>query len=140
MSLLGISGDLELLQGVPLVSAFSNSKKKKKLGIWDTLPSPQAAQQGGACSLQGPQLVSTSSRELIWLWLLPGSWSGLKSLWELCSSESSLQLGSALLRVTSAFSAYSGKEGPSGSDQCRGFPEALLSCFPTCLRSFPAKE
>lgn len=54
VSLLGVSGDFELLQGAPLVSAFSNSKR---LGIWGTLYSLQAAQQGGACPLQGPQLV-----------------------------------------------------------------------------------
>lgn len=55
------------------------------------------------------------------MWLLPGSWSGLKSLLELCSLESSLQRGSVLLRETSTFTAYSGKEGPSESDQFGDF-------------------
>ena len=37
----------------------------------------------------------------------------------------------------SAFIAYSGKEELSESGQFQGLPEAIFSCLPFCLRSFP---
>lgn len=38
---------------------------------------------------------------------------------------------------SAAFS--SGREGPSESHQFWGLPETILSCLPSCLRSFPAE-
>lgn len=61
MSLLGVSGDLELLQGVPLVSAFSNSKKS-----WDSGTHYPARRQ-----LNRVELVP--SRGHSWFQPLPGS-------------------------------------------------------------------
>jgi hypothetical protein len=47
------------------------------------------------------------------------------------------QLGSALLKLL-AFTADTGKRGPSESGQFQGVLEAVLSCLPSCLKMFPA--
>jgi hypothetical protein len=49
----------------------------QKLGTWSTLHRLQAVQQVGECPFQVTQLVEPSSR-LLGLFLLPGSWCGLK--------------------------------------------------------------
>lgn len=82
------SGDLQdhqLLKGSCVTKAHrSMGDSSQTLGTWSTLHSLQASQQVGQCPFQVTR-VDTSSRQLCWFLLLPGSWSGLRVF---CSSAS----------------------------------------------------
>jgi hypothetical protein len=47
-----------------------------------------------------------------------------------------LQLGYPSSEKVSAFIAYSGRKKPKESVPFQRLPEAVLSCLPSCLRSF----
>lgn len=51
-----------------------------------------------------------------------------------------MQFGSLISGGLSAFIDYCGREGPSESGQFQGLPGALLSCLPSCLRSFSVER
>lgn len=78
---------------------------------------------------------------------LPGSSPGFGFFWaaglvsescrQLWLSESLCRLLSFCLRGFLTFIAYSGKEGPG---QLQGIPDIILSCLPSCLKSFPVGQ
>ena len=106
----------------------SMGHSSQELGTWSTLLSLKLSR------LQSPfSKGSNLSREL--------GWPCFFQVW----AESSLQfspesLCSSVLLVLeglSAFISYAGWQGPSESDKFQELPGIILSCLPSCLRSFP---
>jgi hypothetical protein len=95
------------------------------MGTWSLLHSLQANQHVEESPCRCLSWSKTSSRQGCWFLLLPGSWSGIRVFFAL--SEKGL----------SAFVAYFDREGPGRSTQFQELPEAILSCLPSCLKSFP---
>lgn len=84
-----------------------------------TLQSLQAAQQAGMYPFRETGLLSRGCSFLLLTAQLISE-----------SSESSWVF-------SAAFISDSGREGPSESSQFQELPRAILSCLPSCLRSFP---